>query len=110
MIRKFFADCVIVVAACAVVWGSAPMLVVGQGQQQPPGALGAPDWNNRCCRWGLFLGLGGGASQPCIDDRIAGSNWCAHIELDCSGSIRTCVCRNWGITKNGIQTWSCNCS
>jgi len=109
MIRSFFVDCVIVFAMCLVVWGVAPALVA---QNPPPGALTDPTYHNRCCRWGEFLGLGGGNNSPCTENQEDDTKHCKNPgEKNCSGSTRTCVCRNWRLKQPGNNySYFCACS
>ena len=99
MIRNLFVDFVIVMAFCAVVWGSVPVVM----SQNPPGGITSPNTKNWCCNLA-------GIQQPCIDDRDI-DNWCLSKALSCSRGLLACVCANWG-TKgvNNTWNWKCSCS
>ena len=105
MIRRFFVDCVIVAALCAVVWGAAPVLFSQDSDPRPVGGITDPTFKNSCC-------AGLGLQQPCIDDRTPHTKWCMNPgNVDCSRRFLSCTCWDWG-TRNVDKkwTWCCGCA
>ena len=108
MIRNLFIDFVIVLALCAVVWGSVPVLVFAQGTfytEEELLELGFGDGvlkatsTQRCCRRH-------GQEAPCGVANQGDLKLCIILDLDCSYTRNSywfalwtvkisCSCRNW---------------
>jgi len=117
MIRRFFVDCVIVCAMCAVVWGVMPVLIADDNTSRP--SLSPPLYHkddlpgeaifsgSTCCY--LF-----GNSNPCIKDEDGMTGLCK-IYPSCNSVYQWygCKCGSWAKKQSGygsdVYLVQCRC-
>gem|GEM_PF-6246751 len=121
MIRNLFIDFVIVMAFCAVVWGSVPVVVaqIVEKKDLPPGTITTGKNSNRCCK-----SRGDKDGTACGAGNQHGVHaWCISTDVDCSYVFNwlsyfpvryPCSCGNWVKAEPGMPGWytalGCGCS